>query len=456
MEPPPAFEPRSPDLPPDVGMTDRDDPVEVDLEPRPPVTTPDPLASRLIPGELAILSVVAAIVLVAGWIALEFVGMVAAPPSAPPIASPIASPASTLVAGLPSPGASTPGPSGTASSAPPSASPPATPIPSYAAIALVSGDPVAGRWRRIASPAIGGRTDTAVAWSGEEVLVWGGFNGEARWGDGGAYNPVTNRWRRLPKSPLTARMAPAAAWTGSEFLVWGGYQVRFAVDGAAYDPEANRWRELPAAPLAAAAPNGAWTGTRFLVVTGMPQAAAYDPAANTWEALPPPPLEEGAIQVVVIGERGFVLRKAVDPGQPISIAELNAADGTWRRLDDGPATADGAARPALVAGPLLVVGDAVFDSQPGSWSVIDRRECQFSADLAVATGPLVLSPAAAVDLAERACPAMPPIPNPPPGGPPVAPVSVWTGRDWIVWSGGSGEPGVLFEKDGVAFRPTGD
>lgn len=450
MEPPPELEPRSPDLPPADGPTDRDDPAEIDLDPRPPVITPDPLASRLIPGELAVLSVVAAIVLVAAWIALEFVGMVTAPPDA----SPISPTTPTLVAASPSP-IVTPGPNATASGAPPTASPARTPLPSHAAIVLSSGDPVGGRWRRIAAPAIGGRTDAAVAWSGREVLVWGGFNGEARWGDGGAYDPATNRWRRLPKSPLTARMAPASAWTGAEFLVWGGYQVRFAVDGAAYDPEANTWRKLPPAPLDAAAPSGAWTGSRFLVVTGTPLAAAYDPVADTWEALAPPPLRDGAIQVVVIGARVFVLRQAIDPGQPIAIAELDPAAGTWQRLDDGPAAADGAARPALVAGPLLVVGEAVFDSETGRWSVIERGDCRFSADLAVATGPLVLSPAAAIDVVEHTCRAMPRIPNRPDGGTRVAPVSVWTGRDWIVWSGGGGQPGALFAKDGVAFRPTG-
>ena len=81
-------------------------------------------------------------------------------------------------------------------------------------MALAPAPAVAGRWRQIAAAPIGGRINAAVAWSGREVLVWGGFNGEARWGDGGAYNPATNRWRRLPKSPMAARTEPASAWTG--------------------------------------------------------------------------------------------------------------------------------------------------------------------------------------------------------------------------------------------------
>jgi hypothetical protein len=53
--------------------------------------------------------------------------------------------------------------------------------------------------------------DPAPVRTGEEVLVWDGFNIDDTSGktiDGGwgaAYNPQTNRWRPLPRSPLTNR-----------------------------------------------------------------------------------------------------------------------------------------------------------------------------------------------------------------------------------------------------------
>jgi hypothetical protein len=448
VEPPHDLEPRSPT--PDDIEPDSDD--ASDLSPRQPILTADPLQSRLVPGELAVLAVVAAILIVAGWIALEFVGMVSAPaPSASPGA---ASPAASLVAGSPPPSGRSPAPSGSIA---PSGSPPATETPSssFPVVPLASGEPVAGAWRRIAAPPIGGRTNAAAAWSGTEMLVWGGFNGTARWGDGAAFNPSTNKWRRLPKSPMTARMAPAAAWTGTELLVWGGYQVRFASDGAAYNPATNRWRALPAAPLEPGPPSGAWTGTRFVVVTGTPGAAVYDPEANTWEALPPPPLDPGAIEVVSVDGRVFAIRQPIDPGERLSIAELLVAGGSWLRLEDGPAAPDGVARPAIVAGPAILVGGAAFGTEDARWATLDLGSCPFQPDAAAASrASLVLSTVGAIDLAAGACRTVGRVPNRPGGGSRVSPTSIWTGRDFIVWSGGGGEPGATFAKDGVAFRPS--
>jgi len=62
VEPRHDLEPRSP-TPIDPDGDPGDDP---DLSPLPPIVTPDALQSRLVPGELAVLAVVATIVLVAG------------------------------------------------------------------------------------------------------------------------------------------------------------------------------------------------------------------------------------------------------------------------------------------------------------------------------------------------------------------------------------------------------
>ncbi|MFN2390034.1 MAG: Kelch repeat-containing protein [Actinomycetota bacterium] len=37
-----------------------------------------------------------------------------------------------------------------------------------------------------------------------------------------AYDPAADRWRTLPRSPIPAREFPALAWTGEELFVWGG------------------------------------------------------------------------------------------------------------------------------------------------------------------------------------------------------------------------------------------
>ena len=89
------------------------------------------------------------------------------------------------------------------------------------------------------------------AWSGEQLLLWGGQTAvDPRGGNraavpphGLAYNPG--------KEPLVAapagagpmgRVSPTAVWTGRELIVWGGYRPDLAwahrglADGAAFRP----------------------------------------------------------------------------------------------------------------------------------------------------------------------------------------------------------------------------
>jgi hypothetical protein len=142
------------------------------------------------------------------------------------------------------------------------------------------------------------RTSAAIAWTGRELFVWGGyvyegFGDDVPRADGFAYDASADRWEELPSSPLDPRVSPAAAWTGQEMLVWGGDDDRgsFFMDGAAYNPSTGRWRLLPAAPISARSPLSVWSGSELIVWGTRGQAeddssdgAAYDPSANTLAA----------------------------------------------------------------------------------------------------------------------------------------------------------------------------
>src|SRR5204863_2676678 len=113
-----------------------------------------------------------------------------------------------------------------------------TTVPSAVSASLLA----SGHWETLPPAPIVARQSPSVVWTGQEMLVWGGASGirqDILHADGAAYNPRSRTWRRLPTAPLTARQYPAAAWTGTEMVIWGGYSNAAGSatnDGAAYNP----------------------------------------------------------------------------------------------------------------------------------------------------------------------------------------------------------------------------
>jgi hypothetical protein len=70
------------------------------------------------------------------------------------------------------------------------------------------------------------RENHTAVWTRNEVIVWGGTNGNfgVFLNTGGRYNPSSDSW-----TPTSTTNAPAArdlqtaVWTGSQMIVWGGY-----------------------------------------------------------------------------------------------------------------------------------------------------------------------------------------------------------------------------------------
>lgn len=147
-----------------------------------------------------------------------------------------------------------------------------------------------------------GRFGASGVWTGSEVLVWGGlwypsfFFGPNRYRrSGNGFDPATDTWRPIPKAPISGRYRHLAAWTGSEMLVWGGFTEHWRPgrdpEGAAYNPRTDRWRTMAPSPLpwgqgpVAVMADGEWivAATRN---SGEVLVAAYDPVADSWLRLP--------------------------------------------------------------------------------------------------------------------------------------------------------------------------
>src|SRR5687767_14720110 len=76
-----------------------------------------------------------------------------------------------------------------------------------------------------ALPAAPAQRDWAVATgTGAGLVLWGGSSSSdgVLHRDGFAYDVAQRSWRPLPRSPLSARRSAASAWTGRELLIWGG------------------------------------------------------------------------------------------------------------------------------------------------------------------------------------------------------------------------------------------
>jgi hypothetical protein len=98
-------------------------------------------------------------------------------------------------------------------------------------------DPVADRWRSLPAAPLSARSEPGAAWTGRELVVWGGFASfEGSLGDGAAYDPEAGGWRALAPTVLRPRVGHVAAWDGSALVVWGGDDGVVYDDGAAWTP----------------------------------------------------------------------------------------------------------------------------------------------------------------------------------------------------------------------------
>ena len=65
-----------------------------------------------------------------------------------------------------------------------------------------------------------GRYRHTAVWTGNEMIIWGGYNG-VHLNTGSRYNPSTDSWTATAIVALSARAGHTAVWTGSEMIVLG-------------------------------------------------------------------------------------------------------------------------------------------------------------------------------------------------------------------------------------------
>ena len=133
------------------------------------------------------------------------------------------------------------------------------------------------------------RSDHNAVWTGTEMIVWGGYDGNGFLIAGGRYNPSTDSWAATStaNAPTTGG---TAVWTGSEMIIWGGEYLN---TGGRYNPSADSWAATSTAnaPTERAAHTAVWTGTEMIVWGGIDvhfnylnTGGRYNPGTDSWTA----------------------------------------------------------------------------------------------------------------------------------------------------------------------------
>jgi len=204
--------------------------------------------------------------------------------------------------------------------------------------------PLTGEWlQRANNTVVPGRSIYVSAWTGKEMLIWGGEGIGISYGNGARYKPGSNTW-----TPMATANAPqnrsrhAGVWSGTELIVWGGYNGANLRTGGRYNPQTDTWQatSLTGAPTARAYPAMVWTGTEAIVWGGdaggtiYDDGAIYNPVTDTWRTMNQSgaPSSRSLPAHVWTGTEMIVWGGGIVGGQRGDGAAYNPATDTWRTI----------------------------------------------------------------------------------------------------------------------------
>lgn len=141
------------------------------------------------------------------------------------------------------------------------------------------------------------RLRACSVWTGEEMFVWGGIDGDSKLlNSGGAYDPTTDTWREvnLNGAPTARELANCVAMDGGVF-VWSGADAAGLLDsGAVWDPSSDTWSSISDnnEPPPRVRGIAFWTGEKVLVWGGEKfdrkqekSGALFDPVTGEWKPI---------------------------------------------------------------------------------------------------------------------------------------------------------------------------
>lgn len=234
-------------------------------------------------------------------------------------------------------------------------------------------NPATKTWASMAASGLTGRNVFYLGdnWSGTQAFFWGGYTNETtQFNNGGLYNPANNTWSSITVTGAPqARDAYCVTWTGTHFFVWGGWNNGSLLNsGGLYNPTTNTWTTVAASPLSGrTAPACTWTGSKIVVFAGggasslLNDGAVYDPVANTWSTMAASQAGLGSCVALWTGTEVFYtsgLGVGTTPGVNWKAAYYNPTTNKWRASDATGSIVTSAGRGVINGNTVYFYGNA--------------------------------------------------------------------------------------------------
>jgi N-acetylneuraminic acid mutarotase len=227
-------------------------------------------------------------------------------------------------------------------------------------------------WRTVSTTnAPAERSGHIAVWTGSRMLVWGGQNATGLLNNGALYDPVSDQWSTLAlaNSP-EARIGATAVWAGDRVLLWGGEGAMGVLSNGMQlrcsSGIPTQWVAMASAnaPTARRHHTAIWTSARMLVWGGdnggVPtgDGAAYDPAANAWAALSTTsaPVARSDHTAVWTGQEMLIVGGTTGAAELASGSAYDPATGLWRPLSTGNLQARTEATASWTGTEMLIFG----------------------------------------------------------------------------------------------------
>lgn len=302
--------------------------------------------------------------------------------------------------------------------------------------------PDTAQWTQLPQNSLNPRSGHTAVWTGEDMIIWGGTGANGSLNTGMYYTPTTNAWTDIATDGApSARYGHTAVWTGTQMIVWGGYDANgYQKNGGRYTPDAPAWTTMTTsnAPSARNGHAAVWTGDAMVVWGGAGDGGAvntggrYLPATNAWWALPAPgaPSARTFPTAVWTGEEVIVWGGANNGSHLNTGARYHPGDNAWKPMQQAGAPVGRYAHTAIWTGLEMIVWGGFNGTNPlntgGRYRLADDT---WSATTTMGAPPARYSHTA-----------------------------VWTGDEMIVWGGSNGNPlnslGA-YSADGIALFADG-